>query len=349
MSTVGTLAQSLLLRQEINSLQGKIQTVQQQITSGHKTERYGDLGPVSTLDINLRNQAERLDNYKTDIASLKTRTGIIDESLSAVREAALDARDAILKELNSDTGRADIIQSAQRAIATITDKLQANVDGRYLFAGTKIDQPPMIADATVLPQVQALVVNPASPPGPAGVLQQVPAPASIPTATQAAVSAFFATSANYYAGGPAHPPSQIDDGVAVGTSITGDDPVFQQVLTGLYTIASLPQPVPDPATPPNLGRSDFDATVQAAAASISAGVTSLETLIAKNGAVQHQLDGAEQTHDATLTLVQTQIDNIENVDLVDASAKVTQLRTQLEASFQLTAQLKDLSLVNFLR
>jgi flagellin-like hook-associated protein FlgL len=349
MSTIGTLAQSQLLRQEIASLQGKIQTVQQQITSGFKTDRYGDLGPVSTLDINLRNQAERVDNYKTDIASLRTRTGIIDQSLNGIRSATLEARDAILKGLNSDTGRADIIQTARRAIATITDKLQANVDGRYLFAGTRIDQPPMVPDATVLPQVQALVANPASPPGPPGVLQQVPAPPSIPAAIQTAVATFFGAAANYYAGGPAHPPSQIDDGVAVGTSIVGDDPVFRQVLTALYTIASLPQPVPDPATPPNLGRSDFDATVQAAGASLSSGITSVEALVARNGAVQHQLDTAEQTHEATLTLVQTQINDIESVDLVDASARITQLRTQLVASFQLTSQLKDLSLVNFLK
>jgi flagellar hook-associated protein 3 FlgL len=78
------------------------------------------------------------------------------------------------------------------------------------------------------------------------------------------------------------------------------------------------------------------------------GVGGIQNLIAKNGLNQTQIDDASTRHEATLTVVKSQIDDIESVDLADASAKITQLRTQLQASFELTAQLKSLSLVNFL-
>jgi flagellar hook-associated protein 3 FlgL len=48
-------------------------------------------------------------------------------------------------------------------------------------------------------------------------------------------------------------------------------------------------------------------------------------------------------------VLQTQIDNIEQVDLADASTRLTQLRTQLDASFHITASLSSLSLVDFLK
>jgi flagellin-like hook-associated protein FlgL len=349
MSTVGSLAQSLLVRNNISSIQDQLNTLQQQVSSGLKTDNYGGLGAQATLDINLRNQVDRLNTYNTDITSLQTRTGIVDQTLNAVHDSTLNMRSVVIQNLNNASGNNTIIQAAQQAIADITNKLQANVDGRYLFAGTKIDQPPMVADSTILPQIQALIVNPSSPPGAPGVLQQTPTPANIPAAIQAAVSGFFATSTNYYAGGSAYPGSHIDDGVTVNTSITGNDPAVTQLLTGLYTIASLPQPVPDPATPPSLGQSDFNTTVQNASNMISSALSGLETLIAQNGTSQKLLDTTQQNHAATLTLVKGQVDDIENVDMAEASTRVTQLQTQLQASYELTALLKDLSLTNFLK
>jgi flagellar hook-associated protein 3 FlgL len=349
MSTVGTLAQSLLVRSNISSIQDQLNTLQQQVSSGLKTDNYGGLGAQATLDINLRNQVDRLDTYSTDITALQTRTGIVDQTLTAINDSAVNVRNVVIQNLNSASGNTTIIQAAQQAIDDITNKLQANVDGRYLFAGTKTDQAPMLGSSTILPQVQALIVNPASPPGPPGVLQQTPTPSNIPAAIQTAVSGFFATSSNYYAGGPAYPASHIDDSVTVNTSITGDDPAFTQLLTGLYTLASLPQPVPDPATPPSLGQSDFNATVQSASSMISSALNGVQTLIAQNGTNQALLDTTQQNQQATLTLVKTQVDNIENVDMAEASTRVTQLQTQLQASYELTALLKDLTLTNFLK
>src|SRR5689334_15331349 len=174
MTTVGTLAQSLLVRSNISSIQDQLNTLQQQVSTGLKTDRYGGLGAQATLDINLRNQVDRLDTYNTDITSLQTRTGIVDQTLNAVHDATLTMRNVVIQNLNNASGNNTIVQAAQQAIADITNKLQANVDGRYLFAGTKIDQPPMVASSTILPQVQALILNPSSPPGPPGVLQQTP-------------------------------------------------------------------------------------------------------------------------------------------------------------------------------
>ena len=69
----------------------------------------------------------------------------------------------------------------------------------------------------------------------------------------------------------------------------------------------------------------------------------------KNGRNEQFLSDESNVHDSTLTVLQTQIDNIEQVDLADASTRLTQLRTQLDASFHITASLSSLNLVDFLK
>jgi flagellar hook-associated protein 3 FlgL len=340
MATISALAQSNLIRSQVSSLQQQIDKLQVQITSGQKANNYGDLGALASLDINLRNRAEHADALKSSLAFLKIRTSIIDQSLNAAHDRAQEVRDFVLKNLGSDTGRQSIIDSAKAATATVTQQLNSNVDGRFLYAGKQSDTPPMVPDPTVLASVKTAIQT---------ALGAVPAPADIPAAIKAAVDGVFATDANFYVGAAPYPPSVVDDGQTIDTSIVGNDGAVKATLQGLYTIAALDMPVDDPATLPQINRADFDATVLAAAGQLGSGLSGMENLIARNGRNEAAIEDAGTRHEATLTIVQAQINDVESVDLADASVRIAQLRTQLQASFSLTAQLKDLSLVNFLR
>src|SRR5260221_698274 len=148
---------------------------------------------------------------------------------------------------------------------------------------------------------------------------------------------------------PAHTPNQISQGLSVDYSITADDPAFLTLMQGLYTLAALPQPSGPTATPPALSDSDFDAAASAAASTISQGLTQLQSLTEKNGRTEQLLTEQSTTHDATLTVLQTQIDNIEQVNLADASTRLTQLKTQLDASYHIVADLSSLNRIGFLK
>lgn len=337
--TVSSLGQSQLIRAEVARLREQINTLQQQVTSGQKAGRYGDLGSLAPLDISLRNQGEQIDSFKNGISFLQIRAGVIDQNLTNIRDTALQVRDLTIKNLGFDAGRSNIISAAQDAVTSITQKLQVNVDGRFLFAGVATDAAPMVNDSTLLAQVRSAINT---------ALTASPAPTDIPAAIQSAVAGVFATQSNYYTGGALTAPTEVDNGLTVDLGVTGNDPAFKTMLQGLYTIAALDMPVDDPATLPAIGRADFDATVRAAAVQVDSGASQVADLITRNGRSQAELDDADKAHDRMLTLIQGQIDDIEQVDLADASARITQLRTQLQASFQLTAQLQNLSLVNFL-
>ncbi|HZS81981.1 MAG TPA: flagellin [Stellaceae bacterium] len=335
-ATLSTLGQNDLLRSEFTALQGQIQQVQNQVATGDKAQVFGDLGAQASLDINLRQQADVIDDFNNTISQLQVRTKLIESSLNIIHDSALNVQNLAFVS-NQPSQRIEVVSSAQAAINQITQQLQAAADGRNLFGGTQTLGNPMIGLATLLPTVQT-AINTALAGG----------PPNVPAAIQAAVAGVFSSAAAYYTGGPAYPPTQIDQGLTINDSITASDPAFLTILTGLYTLAALPQPVGPVAAPPNISDSQFDATAQAAASQISSGLSQLEGLVEKNGDNEKMLSDETNTHNATLTILQTQIDNIELVSLPDASTRLTQLQTQLQASYHIVASLQGLSLVNFL-
>lgn len=336
-TTLSTLGQNNLLRSEFTTLQGEIQKVQTQVATGMKAQVFGDLGAQATLDISLHQQADMLDNFTKTISQLQVRTQLVDSSLGIINTAALNVQNLAFQTPSQPTQRQEVVSLAQGAIDQITQQLQASVDGRNVFGGTQTQANPIIGRSTLLPTVQA-AVNTAL----AG------APANVPAAIQAAVAGVFASPAAYYTGGPAYPPTQIAQGLTIDDSIAGSDPAFQTILTGLYTLAALPQPAGATATPPAISDSQFDTAAQAAATQISNGLSQLQVLVQKNGNNEKTLADESNAHASTLTILQTQIDNIETVNIADASTRLTQLKSQLEASFSIVASLSNLSLVNFL-
>jgi flagellin-like hook-associated protein FlgL len=337
MATISTLGQNRLVATQLSRLQGQIDDLEQQVASGRKTDRYGDLGALAPLDISLRNKGQQIETFKTVIATLKGRTDVIDDVLGAVRQTVLDVRDQTVSANLSDTQRQNVIASAGDAVEDMLQKLQANVDGRYLFGGVETGAPPMRDADQVVAAAQAAVD--------AALANPVPDAA---TAVGTAIDGVLADPGSFYAGGAKHAATEIDEGVAVDYSVTGDDPAFKTALKGLLTIATLPMPADDPATPPALGRGDWDAIVGAAGATLTTALGSIDALQAGNGRAQALLDDTDAGHDAMLTIVQSQIDDIEQVDLADASTRLAQLRNQLEAAYSVVADLQQLSLVNFL-
>src|SRR4029077_7397034 len=98
-------------------------------------------------------------------------------------------------------------------------------------------------------------------------------------------------------------------GLTVDYSITASDPAFLTLMQGLYTLASLPHSAGPRACPPACADSQFDATTSAAASTISQGLTQLQALTEKNGRNEQFLNDENSAHDATLTVLQTQIED----------------------------------------
>ena len=334
---LSTLGQNQLLISEFTSLQSQLQQVQTEVATGSVAQDYGGLGAQASLDINLHQQASDLNTYNQTISILQGQTGLVDSSLGIINSTALNVQDLAFQTPATASSRQNLVSQAQAAIDQINNQLDTQAGGSNLFGGIQTQTNPMVPQSTLMPTVQTAVQTTIN-----------GAPPNLAAAIQTTVTGIFATQSNFYSGGPATAPTQIAEGLSISTSVTGADPSFKTILAGLYMIASLPQPVGTTATPPNISNSQFDATTSAAGTLISQGLSQLQNLTQINGNNESQLTSQSNQNSATLTILQTQIDNIENANLAAASTQLSQLQTQLSASYRIVANLSSLNLVNFL-
>jgi len=68
----------------------------------------------------------------------------------------------------------------------------------------------------------------------------------------------------------------------------------------------------------------------------------------RNGAAQSQITDANSAMSSQMTLLQQQVDSLDNVNSYSVATQLSTLQTQLETAYQLTAQISQLSLAKFL-
>lgn len=79
------------------------------------------------------------------------------------------------------------------------------------------------------------------------------------------------------------------------------------------------------------------------------GVQSLESIVTGLGLGASTLAKTQERHDLVMTSANELMGDIQNADPYEVGVKLTTLQTQLQASYQVTAMLSQMSLVNFLR
>lgn len=78
------------------------------------------------------------------------------------------------------------------------------------------------------------------------------------------------------------------------------------------------------------------------------GVQSVESIVTNLGLASATLENTQNRHDATMATANEILGDIQNADPYEVGVKLTTLQTQLQASYQVTAMLSQLSLVNYI-
>lgn len=322
MQVLSSLAMNTLLSSRMGTVEAQIQQIEQQMASGQKASTFAGLGSQAPIDIALHNEAKTIETYQTGNQLITARIKAMDQAMTAVRDAAESVKNEAYALTNADTQRTALIAAARTAFDTVVNSLQISVAGRALFSGTETETSPL--RSTMFSDIVGNLTLP-----------------SDPTTVASDIDNFFATPTNYYQGGIAIQPAAIDKNLTVNYGITGDNLAFRDILQGLATIA-LSDGV-------NTTDSTYATTIQNAAAMLSSGVGQLNQLISTNGSNQALVEGTNAEHEATLTMVQRHINDIEETDMTSAATQLSLLRTQLQATYTITGQIGQLSLVNYLK
>jgi flagellar hook-associated protein 3 FlgL len=128
----------------------------------------------------------------------------------------------------------------------------------------------------------------------------------------------------------------------VGYGVAAAEPGFQRLIDAVVRFRDATADIlTDPGT--------YQARIDDARAQVLTALTDLKSIASRNGYKQQQLKEIQERHDRSLDVLKTRIGGIENADIAEVSVNIKNLQTSLEASYVITRDSLQLSLVNFLR
>lgn len=139
---------------------------------------------------------------------------------------------------------------------------------------------------------------------------------------------------NYYQGNNYIQNVESVDGFTVNYGVTANDPAFEQIIRGYDLIVTNPTD---------------DDTLAEALRIMQIGVDDLAVLKAQISQDAQVLESQIIDNLEELNLIESQIVTIREVDVAEASVKLKQIETQLEASYTVTSTLLNLKLSDYFR
>jgi flagellar hook-associated protein 3 FlgL len=334
------------------SVKSQLNKLTEQISTGHKANSYGGLGSATQPALNLGNQISTLTNEQTVIGTATSQISVTQNALSQIYSIASKFA-ADTDSLNGvDPNSVDTVaaeaNSALQQLAGLLDTKDGDV---YVFAGTDSSNPPIpnpedITSSDFYTQIASAIGSLSSTTdNSAGILASTLATAQSNAAGTTPFSAGAATAAAATL--------QLSNGQRVQTGLlassntlassTGNSTTgsyTRDLLRSLSTLANLSSAqVNDPG---------FTAVVADTRSSLQGAVTALSNETGALGNIQSTLTTTQTEESDTVTTLQTQLANVQDVDTATAITQLQEVETQLQASYKLVSSLQNLSLVNYL-
>ncbi len=143
---------------------------------------------------------------------------------------------------------------------------------------------------------------------------------------------------SYYRGDNNKLSVRIGDDMTIDYGVTADDPAFEKLIRALYFVKNAN------VAPGNIDR----ATLENALGLAIEAIGELPVIVSEIGANRLTLQNFKNKHEDFLVFTQETASQIENIDVAEAISRLSTEQLLLEASYTLIAQLRQLSLANFL-
>lgn len=343
---ISTLASHLQLAGSIRTLQRQMSDAQKEMSTGRKADLVAALRDRAAEDVDLRNTLNDVTEFKGTTGLVASRMDTMQTALGGVRDIASEMRNTALTSRDA-VSRRYLQGVASTAIDRVSSFLNAQVGGRTLFAGIQTDTLPMQdansvnAGTGVSPQqaVNQVIANVGPITDAASALAVANGVTSIFDDTNADPNLRYSTT--FYNGASTGAiTARLDNGYEIDYGVRADDPAMRELLQGLYMLSSVPYgSVPDDA---------FEAWQDEAVQHLNAGLQGVIDVSAELGYRQSVVNDMLTRHEATMAQLNNQIANLEATDPFQTALRLSQLQTQLEATFSITARMNELTLTKFL-
>jgi flagellar hook-associated protein 3 FlgL len=305
---VATNSQSQLLMSQIMRATDAMDTSQQQVASGKVSSDYAGIGAKTAALEAARASAARATAYQANTSAASNQVDLQDTELTQLSGVAQQLQQALTTAVGNNDATG-LTEQVQSIFDQASQILNSkDANGNYLFGGDKDNTPPF-------------------------------------TATSLSDLAGMTDVSDAFSNGTQKKSVMVADGQSVQIGVLASD-VGTQLMQTLKDVATF-----------NASSSgSFDATLSSAQSSFltseipvaQQAATGLNTATAANGYVSNQLSDASDQQQALSTLYGGFVSNIENVDMGTAVTELNENQTALQAAIQVTAQLGQISLLNYL-
>ncbi|MCI4660433.1 MAG: hypothetical protein MRY63_01245 [Neomegalonema sp.] len=286
----------------------------------------GDIGRVQRLEKMLSD----LETRKASSTFLTIRADTTQNLLDDVRQQATNFSASSI-QVNGGSNSALVSSQAVTArtgLEMAFSALNASVSGQSLFGGAATDVQPLGDMEAFREDIRAIV------------LAQPDAASAL-----AAVETYMndgSFDAAYYQGSSNDAPSvEIASGRRLNVDVRANDDSIKQVLAG-FAIAAVAD---DPALSTQMGED----LISGANSKLIKGADAITGKQAEIGIMQSEIERLSTRYEAEKITLTTAIDDLVGVDEYEAATRITNMETQLEANYLLTARIANLSLTNYLR
>lgn len=346
-ATVSALSMARYTRNNVRLMQSEMQTLQLEMSNGLKVDIAGSNGSRTASLLELRNVRNEVAQFKDNLVGQSTRLSLMQDALDEVRKSTEEVRNLALTAsgTSSDIANATIAEAAQNAMKTVVNMLNSSQSGRFLFAGTKFDQQPLVQPDAVGPSgvtpTQAV----------SDVITSAGGLASLTTAADVdalidgpgGLAELFSAANygdNFFNGSTTPVVGRVEGDITIAYEATAGDQPVRDIMQGLYMLAAVPSDSVTPAAYQQLAKRSWELLERGLG-----GVVNTQGIL---GQSEQTVKAAQDRLAVQDTLVSKQIVKMEEADIYTTSLRLDTLKTQLEATFKVTASLQGLSLINYL-
>jgi flagellar hook-associated protein 3 FlgL len=373
-SGVSTLGQYLDQISRLKGQQSSLGELSVQISSGKKTQKLSGLGNDIIRATRARAGVDSLETYSNNITNAQRRIKLMLNSTSEIK-AQVEKITAGLQQAVQEGDYPDL-ESIKQLTGNVYNFILDNInqtDGeRYLFGGGDTTQKPISdnglyasalgnfipdsSDLTNPPLVSSGVIGDWGD----GTITTAQFMASY-NGTNDTVLGFSNALTSNTAGKTTvrvSDESEFDYTVLANKTAMKDIVKLLGVLKALPPVEYAPGALNNPAattiaedTPPNppaAKQEAFFAVLTDISTRLNKALDQMDQVDFKLSQVQAQIDTVNQSHTTQINAYKDIIGETEDVDITEASAKILQIQTQLQASFQVTALMSQLTLANYL-
>src|SRR6185437_3785417 len=140
MSVSAIGAQSGLALQQLLEMRSQFNDLQQQLSTGLKSDNYAGLGTDGGLTVSLRAQLSQMSSYDDTIDTVSTRIDLMTQVLQRMGDVGNDVKSAAEQNINTTSTPVSVQQTAQSSLDELLDLLNSQAGDRYLFSGSATDQ-----------------------------------------------------------------------------------------------------------------------------------------------------------------------------------------------------------------